>query len=263
MPTRPAWQLPPGVSRGGWDYAQSALVAEDYDNYFRYHGLFKLDQELVEQTIGSELAGVVIDLGCGTGRHLLPLAEAGHTAIGVDFSRSMLRQMADKADSAGLDVSPIECNLVQLDGIASNVADNVVCMFSTLGMIQGRQHRQACLRHMQRILKPGGRLLLHLHNYWFQLFEPSGLRRLIANRWQSLIRRDLECGDNEFVYRGIPRMFLHAYRRGELRRDLLQAGFQLRQLVPVAATGRERLPYSWWWPGLRAAGWLVEAVGRR
>ena len=263
MPTRPSWQLPPGVSPGGWDYARSALVADDYDNYFQFHGLFQLDEQLIEQTVGGDSAGVVIDLGCGTGRHLLPLAKAGHIAIGVDFSHNMLRVMTGKARSAGLDVKAIECNLVQLDGIASAVADNAICMFSTLGMIQGRKHRQACLRQVKRILKPGGRFLLHVHNYWFQLFEPAGLRRLLVNRWRSLHERDLECGDNEFVYRGIPRMFLHAYRRSELRRDLLQAGFQLRQLIPVAASGKRRLPHSWWLPGLRAAGWLVEAVGRQ
>ncbi len=37
------WQLPAGVTRGMWDYAQSANIANTYDDYFQHHELLKLD----------------------------------------------------------------------------------------------------------------------------------------------------------------------------------------------------------------------------
>jgi len=40
--------------------------------------------------------GAVMDLGCGTGRLLLPLARAGHSVIGVDRSPAMLARCRDK-----------------------------------------------------------------------------------------------------------------------------------------------------------------------
>src|SRR5688572_9067785 len=38
----------------------------------------------------ASVRGAVLELGCGTGRILLPLARAGRTVVGVDTSRQML-----------------------------------------------------------------------------------------------------------------------------------------------------------------------------
>ena len=35
---------------------------------------------------GQELEGLVLETGCGRGRNAIPLAEAGHTVIGVDYA---------------------------------------------------------------------------------------------------------------------------------------------------------------------------------
>jgi len=40
---RPAWQLPPGVSRGLWDYVHAPHIADDYDDYFALNSLFETD----------------------------------------------------------------------------------------------------------------------------------------------------------------------------------------------------------------------------
>lgn len=259
MTLKPAWQRPPGMPPGAWDYVHSSLVAEDYDNYFQFHGLFQLDQQFVQAALARRGPGVVVDLGCGTGRHVLPLLKSGQTVIGVDFSHSMLKCTAERVHKERRRVNCVQCDLVQLDALGTGIADAVLCMFSTLGMIQGRLHRRAVLGHARRILKPGGRLLLHVHNLGFQFFEPAGWRTLLLGYARQFFFKEYEWGDNEFPYRGVPRMFLHAYRRRELRQDLRQAGFQLLQLMPVAASGREPLPARWWLPSLRAAGWLVEA----
>jgi adenosylmethionine-8-amino-7-oxononanoate aminotransferase/SAM-dependent methyltransferase len=44
-------------------------------------------------------AGPVLELGCGTGRVLLPLVEAGHRVVGVDLSADMLAVLGERLDA--------------------------------------------------------------------------------------------------------------------------------------------------------------------
>ena len=51
------------------------------------------------------VAGVspVLELGCGTGRVTIPLAEAGHEVIGIDLSEPMLARCRAKVSERGLE----------------------------------------------------------------------------------------------------------------------------------------------------------------
>ena len=74
---------------------------------------------------------------------------------------------------------------------------------------------------------------------------------------KSLRSREEEFGDKFFPYRGIPNMFLHVFRKGELLRDLRHAGFRVARVVPLDTARRHPLPRPWWFGQLRANGWIV------
>lgn len=46
------------------------------------------------QTLADERGGPILDVGCGTGRLLLPLLRAGHQVVGVDLAPAMLARAA-------------------------------------------------------------------------------------------------------------------------------------------------------------------------
>jgi SAM-dependent methyltransferase len=252
---RPQWQLPAGVPRGVWEYALSEEIAGTYDEHFRGTLLFQFDEQLLLRHFCQP--GLVIDLGCGTGRALVPLARHGFRCLGVDLSRAMLQVVGRKAVEEGLPIARLQANLVELDCLRDEAADYCVCLFSTLGMIRGRQNRQRVLAHARRILKPGGLFVVHVHNVWYNLFDAMGRRWLAGNLLESLISRDVELGDKFFDDRGVAKLFVHTFGRREFVGALRTAGFQLVELIPLAVGQERRLRWPRLMSGLRANGWIA------
>jgi SAM-dependent methyltransferase len=254
-PDRPTWQLPPGVSRGLWDYVHTPHIADDYDEYFAYNSLFETDGAVLRRHF--DPPGLIADLGCGTGRALVPLVHEGHQGLAIDLSEHMLQIVQRKADDEDLAIECVRANLVELDAIADQSVDYAMCMFSTLGMIRGRDNRRRVLRHAQRILKPGGRFVLHVHNYWFNLRDPDGPWWVLTNFLSAAFRREIEIGDRWYPYRGLPSMFLHVFRWRELAADLHSADFRIIECIALDAPRRAPLQRPWLFGPLRTNGWIV------
>lgn len=260
----PHWKLPPGVTRGVWDYVHNHGIAWDYDAYFADHKLFAFDQQvLIRELAAAGAPGeLVADLGCGTARALIPLIHQGFRGLAIDLSAEMLAVVREKAAREQLPIECLQANWVELDAVADASVDHAISMFSSFGMIHGRANRRAALRHTRRILRPGGLLILHVHSYWNRLRQPGGIRWLLTNSWQAATGRwtgaaDLEAGDRYYTYRGVTRMYLHLFSRGEIRGELRKTGFRIRRWIPLRVDASGPLPASWWLQQLRAGGWII------
>jgi len=252
---RSRWQLPPGVTHSLWDYAQAEHIARDYDDYFAGNQLFEFDQSVLARHFRKP--GLIADLGCGTGRALVPLVRNGHRGLAIDLSTEMLDVVREKAEDEHLPIDVLLANLVQLDCVADHSVDYAICLFSTLGMICGQANRLAVLRQTRRILRPGGVFVLHVHNFWYNLYDPGGPWWVMKSVLSAPFRKDYDIGDKFFDYRGIPGMFLHVFRRRKLLRTLRQAGFKIREVVPLDPRRKDRLKSPWFFGDLRANGWII------
>lgn len=244
----PDWRRPTGVAPGTWAYVNQRSIADHYDDFVADTPLCQLDDQIIQQTFPgfskgpSEQTGnaseVILDLGCGTGRMAMPLAERGYEVIGVDLSHTMLEKLLEKSQSnLPQRVHAVRCNLVQLECFADDSVDHAICMFSTLGMIAGRDNRKMMLRHVARIVKPNGKLVVHVHNRWAALHEPRGCRRLATSWWRSLTCREHEFGDSTYAYRGLDKMFMHRFSRSELKKDLESCGWTIKEMNLVSLDG--------------------------
>lgn len=261
---RRAWQLPRGVGAGTWDYVADPSIATEYDSYHGNHPLMTLDESLLkERLLGAypPERSLVADFGCGTARIARCLEPLGYRTLNVDLSRHMLRTAAagvQRPQQAAF----VQSNLVELEWLADAAVDVAVCLFSSIGMIRGREHRIAFLKHVRRTLKPGGLLYLHAHNRGRSWLDPQGPWWLVSTRLRGLLSKDCEYGDRVYVYRGLPRMFLHIYSQGELRADLRAAGFEQAEILPIDVTGSHLLPRRTKGVNLRAGGYFAFAQRR-
>lgn len=117
--------------------------------------------------------GVVVDIGCGTGRALPALRDAvgpRGVVIGLDLTPQMLSAAQAHADRAGAD-------LILGDARHLPFADASVDAVFAAGLLTHLPDAESGLRELARITRPGGRLVI---------FHPSGRAALAARHGRPL-----------------------------------------------------------------------------
>jgi len=133
--------------------AYDALYADkDYDR----------EVDLIEQSIrrfGQKDKSTLLDLGCGTGNHAIPLALRGYSVTGVDRSEPMVSRARAKARElqTAATVDFVTGDLRDLD--LGRRYDAVLMMFAVLGYQLTNSDVLATLGAAHRHLDPGGLLL--------------------------------------------------------------------------------------------------------
>lgn len=265
---RATWQLPPGVHRGTWDYVSSDSIATEYDQFHGDHPLLRLDQEIIQQhlkdiPIDPAKPPVLIDLGCGTGRAILPWQARGWRTLGIDLSPSMLVEARAKASGSGDQRPPpgfIQANLAQLDFLQPDFADAAICLYSSIGMVQGSKNRISMMQNVARSLKKGGRFIVHVHSRGNWLLEVQGWRLIAQQVSKKLSEKGAEWGDRNYVYRGLPQMFLHIFSYGELLRELRQSGFKIEKVYALNRSSSGLLKWPKTFQSIRAGGLIAIAT---
>jgi SAM-dependent methyltransferase len=239
----PDWQLPPGVDRGLWDYLHAADMVAGYDEQMRTSYLARADVAFCEHAFRP--SGRLVDLGCGTGRLCAHFAARGFECVGVDLSDAMLAQARAHAPTATF----VKANLVDLSELPERSFDYAASLFSTLGMVRGAEHRAKVLANAFRVLKPGGRFVLHVHN---RFFGGLGWKRVLGQRLKTLFG-SATAGDVTMSqsYGGAP-LTLHHFTRREAVGVLETAGFVPKEVCAVGAEGDS--PH-----GAQVYGWLLLA----
>ena len=228
-----AWRLVSGPGREHHptviEYFRNELLADGYDDCFQDNELFRYDARFLAETLPQP--GRLLDLGCGTGRHLADFAARGWQVTGVDLSEPMLERASEKLRERGLSGRLFRADLLDLSFLPAGSFDAVICMFSTLGMMASAQMRQRALCQAARCLAPGGRFVVHVHNRLHLLRWAWGRREL----YTAFIRRlacGLPFGDGVMSnYRGIQDLYLHTFTLGELVGAMRRAGLQVVRAV--------------------------------
>ena len=135
-------------------------VFGDYANY--YDTLYRekdyeKDCDFLEQILeelSSEPISRILDLGCGTGGHALPLARRGYDVTGVDRSEQMLAIARAKAVQANLSVEFRQGDIRNLE--LGQTFDAVISMFAVMSYQTTNDDIMSAFHTAKRHLEPGG-----------------------------------------------------------------------------------------------------------
>jgi len=109
---------------------------------------------------GRAAQGAVLDVGCGTGRVLLRLLEAGVDADGIDRSAPMLEQLRARAAARSLEVRAYEGDM--RDFTLPRRYTRAICAFNAFAHCDSTDDQLRALRCIREHLEPGGALVLHM-----------------------------------------------------------------------------------------------------
>lgn len=121
--------------------------------------------DFVEAVFGRFATGTVktvLDLGCGTGGHVLPLAARGYKMTGVDLSQTMLDQARRKAAQAGITADFLQGDVREVE--AGRTFDAVISMFAVMGYQAQEGEMAAAFATARRHLEEGGLFLFDIWN---------------------------------------------------------------------------------------------------
>jgi len=165
----------------------------DYDLFAHLYDLEHSDLEDdldLYRNFAARCDGSVLELGCGTGRVTLALAQAGCDVVGVDESRSMLELAQARVQEAGLgDRVDLEHLDVREMAWSERFALAIWPLNGFLHLSE-RTDQALALRKVQRALLPGGFVIVDLPNPHVA-FAPQSDDHLVVRRSFQTVQGDL------------------------------------------------------------------------
>ncbi|MBX0330454.1 class I SAM-dependent methyltransferase [Oscillochloris sp. ZM17-4] len=222
-----------------------------YDPFARYYDAdFRGFHEDVPffREMARRAGGPILELMCGTGRVLLPLAEDGHPITGVDISPAMLAIARQRLDESDVSANLIEGDVRSVD-LPSKTYDLAFVAINSFMHLELVRDQLAALETARRALARRGTLVL-------DLFNPDPIEiarednRLVLDRSyeldgrqvQKLVAIDSDAASQTshvtYIYdetdaqgqlsRRTMRFVLRWFYRYEIEHLLARAGFSLR-----------------------------------
>lgn len=205
----------------------------------------------------AEVQGAVLELGCGTGRILLPLARAGHTVVGLDSSHQMLARCRTKVLD---EPEPVRAriSLHHGDVRAFNLGEMYALVIAPFRIVQHLATIEDQLRFLDAVARhvaPGGRFIFDVFNPNFAALVtadgteredtpeqplPDG-RRFRRTARISRVRWVDQVSETELIYyvsaapgataqRYVQSFDMRWYVRAELLHLLARGGFRLQSI---------------------------------
>lgn len=155
---------------------------DPFGSYARFYDLdyAGVDDDLfMIRQFAARCGSPILELACGTGRALLPLAREGYDIVGIDASPAMLALARDNVAREGLEerVTLLEQDMRALD-LDQRFALAFVAV-NSFSHLLSLDDQLAALTRIHQHLQPGGLLLL-------DLFNPD-LGRLLDSRGQVVL----------------------------------------------------------------------------
>ena len=144
---------------------------EVFKNYAKYYDLLYQEKNYAEECDFIEQAfreysklkvKSILELGCGTGGHAIPLARRKYEMTGIDASTVMLNTAKEKSTKLGLDIDLLQSDIRDFN--FKEKFDSIICMFAVLNYLTGNEDIEKTLRNVREHLKENGLFIIDVWN---------------------------------------------------------------------------------------------------
>jgi SAM-dependent methyltransferase len=155
-------------------YEEYAVTADLYDYVVQYRT--RADVDFFVDTARAS-GGPVLEVGCGTGRVLIPTARAGIEIVGLDLSPHMLQVCRERVQNEPEGVRS-RIQLIQADMRNFDLGETfklVTLPFRPFQHLTTVGDQLSCLQSIHRHLIKGGRLIFDIFNPWLEMLVADNL----------------------------------------------------------------------------------------
>lgn len=169
-----------------------------YPEAIRFYGMAF---DFIVKSLNIKPGDIVLDAGCGPGRHAMEFARRGIRCRAIDFSEAVLMEAEKRARAAGSD-RLIEFKREDLTGLS--FADHSFDFIFCWGVLMHVPDIRVAVGELARVLKPGGRIAVTLTNpNSAELMAYRTLRRILKGK-RAEQSPWLESPTGQIYVKGIP-----------------------------------------------------------
>ena len=203
----------------------------------------------------------ILDLGCGTANHMIPLIKKGHILTGIDASAQMLKMAMQKLDYSNLKA---DLHRLKLQSFRLNRKfDVVLCLFSVIDYITPKKELLSVLKNIAKHMRNTS---LFIFDFWNEsavegyyspskrdLFKVNGkiLERRSATKIypsQNLCEVQYTCSlrqNGKLFGRDREKHLLRYFEIDEMQRYLSVAGLKAIDIHPFLNIGGKIKKNTW------------------
>jgi SAM-dependent methyltransferase len=224
------------------------LIADWYDDWLRER---KDDVDYYSSTFRG-FGGRILELACGTGRLLLPIAGSGVTIEGLDSSRDMLNVLQRKAEKLGLKEIKVHNLRMENFDLAARY-DAVFVASGSFQLLTSKEDALNSLRCVRRCLSDTGFFLTDIFLPWTDIAErkrdyyvvtrdairQDGSRSIVLERFNTNISEQIKHGIYRYEFYSqrqliaciLDDLSIRWYWKDEFSNLLSEAGFSKVEIL--------------------------------
>lgn len=143
--------------------------AKGYDNEGFTQGTMG-ECDFIEKEINYNKSTKILDIGCGTGRHAIELAQRGYKVTGIDLSKSLLERAKQKAKAKNLQID-FQCHDARNLPFQNEFDLVIMLCEGAFPLMETDEMNFQILQNAKKALKKNGKFIFTTLNGLFPLFH--------------------------------------------------------------------------------------------